>query len=53
MQSKSGENGLTDRQRRAIPFFIAGGSIESNCKAARLSKGTYFNWAKSEAFAGP
>ena len=41
---------LTPRQRAAIPRLIAAASIEAGCRAARISKSSYYQWMDRPAF---
>lgn len=46
----NGNEGLTDRQLRVIPFLLEAPSIEEGCKGAKVSKTTVYGWLKEEAF---
>jgi len=48
--TKSDENRLTGRQTKALPHFAASLSIEGACKAANISKETFYNWIKEPLF---
>lgn len=49
--TKSDENNpLTSRQQRALPYFAASSSIEAACKAASVSKDTFYKWLKEPIF---
>jgi hypothetical protein len=41
---------LTSKQMRAIPILLAAKSYEKGCKAARISKTTFYSWLQDEAF---
>jgi len=43
-------NGLTRKQREAIPHLIGARSLEEGCRRAKLAKTTLFKWLKEEAF---
>ena len=46
----NGEQGLTDQQRRVIPFLLASPSVEEACRRARINKTTVYEWLKDEVF---
>lgn len=48
--TKTDEIQLTPRQLKALPFFAASSSIEMACKAANISKDTFYKWLKEPLF---
>ncbi len=40
----------TRRQARALPLLLSGRTVEEGCKHAGISKQTFYNWMKIEAF---
>ena len=42
--------GLTDSQRRVIPFLLPPPSTEEACRRARINKTTVYEWFKDETF---
>jgi AcrR family transcriptional regulator len=46
-----GNEALTGRQLRVIPYLLGAPSVEEGCKRARVSKGAVYEWLKDEAFA--
>ena len=47
----SEEKKLTTKQAKAIPILLAAKSYEQGCKAARVSKSTFYAWMQDEGFA--
>jgi len=47
----SEETKLTTKQLRAIPILLAAKSYEKGCKAAGISKATFYAWMQDEGFA--
>ena len=45
-----GNEVLTPKQLRVIPFLLESPSIEEGCKKARVAKATFYGWLKEEAF---
>ena len=45
-----GNEALTPRQLRVIPYLLNAPSIEDGCKKARVAKATFYGWLKEEAF---
>jgi hypothetical protein len=45
-----GNEALTGRQLRVIPYLLGAPSIEEGCKRARVSKGAVYEWLKDDAF---
>jgi len=43
---KKGNDGLTSKQRQALPHFIATSNVTAACKAAEISTVTYYEWMK-------
>ena len=41
---------LTERQIKAIPFFISAPTIEAGCKEAKISKNAFYEWLKNPIF---
>lgn len=41
---------LSRRQTKAIPFFIAPGTLEEACRGAKVSRAGYFLWMKNPEF---
>jgi hypothetical protein len=50
--TKIDENGLSERQKAAIPFFLGSNSYEENCRQAGISKAAFFDWLKNPYFKG-
>jgi hypothetical protein len=48
--TKNDQNGLTDRQVKALPFFIASSSETAACRDAKIAKQTYYDWLKDPLF---
>lgn len=48
--TKNDQNGLTDRQIKALPFFIASSSESAACRDAKIAKQTYYDWLKDPLF---
>ncbi len=48
--TKIDQNGLSVRQLKALPYFISPSSEVGACKAANISKQTYYSWLKEENF---
>lgn len=42
---------LTTKQAKAIPVLLAAKSYEKGCKAAKISKATFYKWMQEESFA--
>lgn len=42
---------LTTKQAKAIPVLLAARSYEKGCKAAGISKATFYGWMQDEVFA--
>lgn len=42
------EGGLTSRQIKALPHIVSARTYEEGCKAARISKNTFFRWLKED-----
>lgn len=49
-KTKIDQNGLTERQRRALPFFVASSSEIEACRQAKIAKQTYYEWLKEPLF---
>ena len=45
-----GNERLTDRQLRVIPYLLTSPSIEEACRRARINKTTAYEWLKDETF---
>jgi hypothetical protein len=41
---------LSDRQLKAIPKILAGRTYQEGCKAAEVSRATFYGWLQDEAF---
>lgn len=50
IQQKAEENTLTDRQRMAIPAFLAAPTITAGCEAAGVDRSTWYQWLSEPAF---
>jgi hypothetical protein len=48
--TKTDQNGLTERQTKALPFFIASSSESAACRDAKIAKQTYYEWLKDPLF---
>jgi hypothetical protein len=48
--TKSDQNGLSERQRKALPFFVNSCSDVEACRQANISKQTYYEWLKDPRF---
>ena len=48
--TESDRNGLTDRQLKALPFFITSTSESKSCRRAGISKQTFYDWLKNPQF---
>lgn len=48
--TKSDQNGLSERQLKALPFFVASSSDVEACRKANISKQTYYEWLKDPHF---
>ena len=42
--------GLTTKQLKAIPKILAARTYEEGCKAAKVSKTTFYDWLQDEVF---
>ena len=42
------EGGLTGRQMKVLPYIVTARTYEEGCKAARISKNTFFRWLKED-----
>jgi len=45
-----GNEELSERQLRVIPFLLGAPSVEEGCKRARVSKAAVYEWLKEETF---
>ena len=45
-------NGLTTKQREAIPHLICSRSMEEGCRKAKIAKATLYEWLKDGNFKG-
>ncbi|MDY0044415.1 MAG: phBC6A51 family helix-turn-helix protein [Syntrophales bacterium] len=50
MAKQDNNRGLTDRQIKAIPFLVSAPTSEKGCKAAHVSRNTYYEWLKNPVF---
>ena len=48
--TKKYQKELTDRQKKALPFFISCGSYEEGCRKAGVSKNALYCWLRDAAF---
>ena len=48
--SKSNQTGLSERQLKALPFFVTSCSDIDACRQANISKQTYYEWLKNPHF---
>ena len=48
--TKSDQNGLSERQIKALPFFVGSFSDIEACRKAHISKQTYYEWLKDPQF---
>ncbi|MDR2539053.1 MAG: hypothetical protein LBC45_00230 [Chlamydiales bacterium] len=48
--SKSNQTGLSERQLKALPFFMTSCSDIDACRKANISKQTYYEWLKNPHF---
>ena len=46
----NGNNELTPKQKRVIPYLLAAASMEEGCKRAHVGKATVYGWLKDETF---
>lgn len=49
-RTKIDQNGLTVRQRKALPFFVGSSSEVEACRQAKVAKQTYYEWLKDPLF---
>ncbi len=49
-QKQTKMDGLSRKQISALPHFIAPKSIEVGCRAAKISKSTFYEWLQDNAF---
>lgn len=49
-QTKIDQNGLSERQIKALSFLIGSTSEAEACRQAKISKQTYYDWLKDSAF---
>jgi hypothetical protein len=45
-----GNEELSERQLRVIPFLLGAPSVEEGCKRARVSKAAVYGWLRDETF---
>jgi hypothetical protein len=50
--TKTDQSTLSERQRKALPYFIASSSEVESCRQAKISKQSYYEWLKEPAFKG-
>jgi len=48
--TKTDETGLSERQLKALPFFVTSCSDIDACRKANISKQTYYEWLKNPHF---
>ena len=41
---------LSERQKKAIPFLVQSPTVEDGCKAAKISRETYYQWLANPLF---
>ena len=41
---------MSERQRKAIPFLVNSPTVEGGCKAAKISRETYYQWLSDPLF---
>jgi len=41
---------LSERQKKAIPFLVQSSTVEEGCKAAKISRETYYQWLSDPLF---
>lgn len=46
----SGSRELTDRQKKAMPFIVAAGTVEAACRKAHIARETYYTWLADPLF---
>jgi hypothetical protein len=44
------EKSLTDRQKKALPFFVSSKNYEDGCRKAGVSKHAFYTWLQNPAF---
>lgn len=49
-RTKTDQIRLSDRQQKALPFFIASSSEAEACRQAKVAKQTYYEWLKEPVF---
>ena len=49
-ENSTGNNSITGKQLRTIPFLLESASIEEGCKRARIGKTTLYGWLKEASF---
>ena len=49
-QIKSDKNRLSERQVKALPFFISTPSDKEGCRQAKIAPQTFYEWLKEPAF---
>jgi hypothetical protein len=42
--------GLSERQRKTIPFLVVAPTVEDGCKRAGISRNAYYAWLLDPAF---
>ncbi len=48
--TKADKSGLSERQKKAIPFFLGSRSEGDCCSLAQISRQTYYEWLKDPSF---
>lgn len=48
--TKDDDKQLTQRQLKSLSYFATNSSVEASCKAANVSKETYYRWLKEPLF---
>ena len=49
-KTKIDQSGLTERQIKALPYFIGSISEAEACRQAKIAKQTYYDWLKDPSF---
>ena len=48
--TKPDNSGLSSKQKKALSFFLSGRSESECCRQAQISRETYYQWLKEQAF---
>ncbi len=49
-KTDTSQGGLSDRQRKAIPFLVNSPTVDEGCKSAQISRETYYQWLSDPLF---